>query len=61
MSETGDDPADAYRHASFVASLPANGPHGEIFLRSELYFEESGLRARARRLASRLLGRGARA
>ncbi len=61
MSETGDHPDDAYRHASFVASLPANGPHGEIFLRSELYFEETGLRARARRLASRILGRGARA
>jgi NAD(P)-dependent dehydrogenase (short-subunit alcohol dehydrogenase family) len=60
MSEVGEDPADAYRHASFVAALPAGGPHGESFLGSELYVEETGLRARVRRAIGRILGRGAR-
>ncbi len=51
MSETGDDPADAYAHARTVASLPSGGPHGEIFLGSEIFREESGgVRARLKRL-----------
>jgi NAD(P)-dependent dehydrogenase (short-subunit alcohol dehydrogenase family) len=51
MSETGEDPADAYPHARTVASLPSGGPHGEIFLGSEIFREESGgLRARLKRL-----------
>lgn len=51
MSETGEDPADAYPHARTVASLPSGGPHGEIFLGSEIFREESGgVRARLKRL-----------
>jgi NAD(P)-dependent dehydrogenase (short-subunit alcohol dehydrogenase family) len=57
MSDTGDDPAEAYRHASFVAGLPAGGPHGETFVRSEIYVEETGLRARAKRAIAGVLGR----
>jgi NAD(P)-dependent dehydrogenase (short-subunit alcohol dehydrogenase family) len=53
MSETGDDPADAYAHARTVASLPAGGPHGEIFLRSEVFVEQGGLRTRLKRLLGR--------
>jgi NAD(P)-dependent dehydrogenase (short-subunit alcohol dehydrogenase family) len=57
MSEVGEDPSEAYRHARFVASLPANGPHGEAFVRSELFVEEQeGLRGRLRRLVSRAMG-----
>ncbi|MEX2209240.1 MAG: SDR family oxidoreductase [Myxococcota bacterium] len=57
MSETGEAPEAAYPHARTVASLPAGGPHGRIFLRSEVFVEEHGLRARAKRIAGKLLGR----
>jgi len=57
MSDEGLDPAAAYPHARFVASLPAGGPHGEAFVRSEIFTEHPpGLRTRARRLVSRLTG-----
>ena len=56
MSDTGDDPAEAYAHARTVASLPAGGPHGQIFLRSVVFVEEQGLRARLNRIARRLVG-----
>ncbi len=57
MSDTGDDPAEAYTHARTVASLPSGGPHGRIFLRSEVFVEAHGLRARLMRIARGLLGR----
>jgi NAD(P)-dependent dehydrogenase (short-subunit alcohol dehydrogenase family) len=57
MSETGDDPAEAYAHARTVASLPSGGPHGQIFLRSAVFVEAQGLRARLLRIARRLVGR----
>jgi len=51
MSDVGEHPDAAYPHARTVASLPAGGPTGEIFLHSEIFSEESGgLRARLRRL-----------
>jgi NAD(P)-dependent dehydrogenase (short-subunit alcohol dehydrogenase family) len=53
MSEVGEDPAQAYPHVRFVASLPAGGPTGEMFVRSELFVEEEGVRARLRRWFSR--------
>ncbi len=56
MSEIGEEPDAAYPHARFVASLPANGPHGQIFLRSELYVESPGWRARIARRFGRVLG-----
>lgn len=56
MSDTGEDPAAAYPHARFVASLPARGPTGETFVRSTLFVEDDGLRARSRRFLSRLSG-----
>jgi NAD(P)-dependent dehydrogenase (short-subunit alcohol dehydrogenase family) len=57
MSDVGEDPADAYPHARTVASLPAGGPHGEIFLHSAIFVEEGGLRSRVKRRLRRLLGR----
>lgn len=56
MSDVGEHPDAAYPHARSVASLPAGGPHGEIFMHSEIFVEEAGLRARLKRLASRLSG-----
>jgi NAD(P)-dependent dehydrogenase (short-subunit alcohol dehydrogenase family) len=50
MSDTGEDPAAAYPHARFVASLPAGGPHGQTFVRSEIHEEDPpGLRTRVLR------------
>jgi len=57
MSEGGEDPMAAYAHARAVASLPSGGPTGATFVRSELYVEEVGIRARLRRIASKLSGR----
>jgi NAD(P)-dependent dehydrogenase (short-subunit alcohol dehydrogenase family) len=54
MSEIGEDPVEAYAHARFVASLPPHGPTGASFVRSRLYVEETGVRARLRRWVSRL-------
>jgi len=54
MSDAGEDPKDVYAHARFVASLPPNGPTGRTFLRSALYIENHGLRARVRRVIARL-------
>jgi len=54
MSDSGQDPAEAYPHARFVAGLPALGPTGETFVRSELFVEDVGLRARFRRFLSRV-------
>jgi NAD(P)-dependent dehydrogenase (short-subunit alcohol dehydrogenase family) len=57
-NDSGDDPAEAYPHARTVASLPAGGPHGEIFLHSAIFSDEGGgLRSRLRRRLGRLLGR----
>ncbi len=58
MSESGEDPSEAYPHARTVAGLPAGGPHGQIFLRSEVFREERGPLARLKRIAGRLVGRG---
>jgi L-xylulose reductase len=55
MSDSGDDPAEAYPHARTVASLPSGGPHGQVFLRSQLYVEARGLRARLMRIARSFL------
>jgi NAD(P)-dependent dehydrogenase (short-subunit alcohol dehydrogenase family) len=52
MSETGEDPSEAYPHARFVASLPPHGPNGESFVGSRLHVEETGIRARLRRWVS---------
>ena len=57
MADHGEDPMDAYPHARFVASLPSGGPTGETFLRSEVFVEYVGLRAKARRLLGKLVGR----
>ncbi len=57
MSESGEDPMEAYPHARVVASLPSGGPTGQTFVRSEIFVEYAGVRAKLRRLASRLLGR----
>lgn len=54
MSDAGEDPKNVYAHVRFVASLPPNGPTGRTFLQSTLYIEDHGMRARVRRLISRL-------
>jgi len=46
MSDSGEDPAAIYQHAKLVASLPANGPHGETFVQSQLFREPQGLKSR---------------
>ena len=56
MSETGEEPADVYRHARFVASLPRSGPTGKTFLQSALHIEDYRLRTRLRRFVSRVSG-----
>ena len=53
MSDVGEHPDAAYRHARTVASLPSGGPTGEIFPQSEIHVEEAGLRARLRRVVAR--------
>ncbi len=53
MSDTGADPMEGYQHARTVASLPAGGPHGETFARSEVFVEDPpGLRERLRNLVT---------
>ena len=54
MSSDGEDPKNVYAHARLLASLPPNGPTGRTFLRSAIYIENHGLRARVRRLIARL-------
>ena len=57
--EGGDDPMDVYTHAKVVASLPAGGPHGQVFLKSQLEQEDGGGGGLGlKRLAKRVLGRG---
>jgi len=56
MNDGGAHPREAYPHAKTVASLPAGGPHGEIFLHSAIFVEEAGPRARLKRLLRKLSG-----
>ena len=56
----GEDPMDAYSHARVIASLPANGPHGRIFLKSLLIEENRGIRARLFKLLKKSLSLGRR-
>lgn len=57
MSEGGEDPMAAYEHARVVASLPSGGPTGATYVRSELFVEYVGIRAKLRRILSKLAGR----
>jgi NAD(P)-dependent dehydrogenase (short-subunit alcohol dehydrogenase family) len=57
MSDTGEDPMDAYAHARVIASLPSGGPTGATFVRSELWVEHVGLRAKVRRILKKFIGR----
>lgn len=58
MSADGIDPAAVYPHARAVASLPAHGPHGQVFLQSELHDEYPSFRKRLQSKLARLLGGG---
>lgn len=61
MSAEGADPAEVYPHARHVATLPANGPHGAIFVRSEQVQDDGPRSAGLRRLVggiARRLGAG---
>lgn len=57
MSEEGEDPMTVYEHARTLASLPSGGPTGITFMKSEIYVSDPGLRARAKKVISRLVGR----
>jgi NAD(P)-dependent dehydrogenase (short-subunit alcohol dehydrogenase family) len=57
MSETGAEPSSVYPHVRFVATLPKSGPTGRAFVRSELHFEDYGMRARLRRYLARLMNK----
>ena len=57
MSDVGESPAEVYRHAAFVASLPRSGPHGQTFAQSTMEVEDrGGLRTRLKRLFSKAGG-----
>jgi len=57
MSDMGETPAEVYRHAAFVASLPRNGPHGQTFAQSTMEVEDrGGLGTRLKRLFSKAGG-----
>lgn len=56
MSDSGEEPADAYIHVRRVCTLPANGPTGQSFVQSVLYLEYQGLGARLRNRLKRALG-----
>lgn len=58
MSTAGEDPADIYPHARTVAGLPANGPHGQVFLQSRIHDEYPGLRTRLQHKLGRMFGKG---
>jgi len=57
MSDMGEDPMDAYAHARVIASLPSGGPTGATFVRSELWVEHVGIRAKVRRILKKFIGR----
>lgn len=57
MSDSGEEPTAIYQHAKFIASLPANGPHGETFVQSQLFQEPQGLRSRLKAFLTGLLSR----
>ena len=54
MSDQGELPAEVYRHARFVASLPRGGAHGQTFVQSTMEVEDPGMRRRIKRLVSKL-------
>jgi NAD(P)-dependent dehydrogenase (short-subunit alcohol dehydrogenase family) len=56
MSATGDDPKEVYPHARFLVDLPPGGPTGRIFIKSELFHEDYGIRARIRRKIAKIRG-----
>lgn len=55
--DASDPPSEAYEHARTLVNLPAGGPHGETFVKSELHREYEGRRAKLKRLARQLLQR----
>lgn len=55
MSQVGEDPMEVYPHARFLANLPVGGPHGQIFIKSQLYQEDYGIRSRIKRFISKFL------
>ena len=56
MSEKGVASSEVYPHARFIACLPPSGPTGQTFLRSDLYVEVHGIRARLKRLVAKISG-----
>lgn len=57
MNDSGAEPETSYQHVRFVASLPSGSPSGKTFVESTMLVEEFGIRARMRRILSRIAGR----
>jgi NAD(P)-dependent dehydrogenase (short-subunit alcohol dehydrogenase family) len=57
MSTQGETPAEVYRHARFVASLPSHGPHGQTFAQSTMEVETPGLKRRIKQRIQRVLAK----
>jgi NAD(P)-dependent dehydrogenase (short-subunit alcohol dehydrogenase family) len=55
MHNDGDDPMVIYPHARILVDLPSGGPTGRIFIKSELFDEDYGLRATIRRKLAKLV------
>ena len=56
MSPDGEDPAAVYPHARNLVLLPAGGPHGQVFLQSELHDEYPSLGKRVKGKLGRMFG-----
>ena len=57
MHNDGDDPEVIYPHARILADLPSGGPTGRIFIKSELFDEDYGLKATIMRKLARFRGK----
>lgn len=57
MSEFGEDPTSVYPHVVSLINLPAGGPTGRIFIKDEIFHENSGIKARLKRKLAGMLGR----
>jgi NAD(P)-dependent dehydrogenase (short-subunit alcohol dehydrogenase family) len=56
MSAEGEDPAAVYPHAKNAVLMPAGGPHGQVFLQSELHDEYPSLGKRVKGKLGRMFG-----
>jgi NAD(P)-dependent dehydrogenase (short-subunit alcohol dehydrogenase family) len=57
MNEDGEDPANVYPHVRHLVCLPAGGPGGQTFFKSDLLEEHKGIRARLTGILRRVFAR----